>query len=226
MITQVPPVHTVFLTARLLRRPTRLDQTEMNRALDTLEATYPFGASGLIAFVGYGVPYFQRLPASLVRSAVPRLRSNTSRPALEEAAPASADVSAIPISHPGASRLPSRSKQTICCSRCAATIVPRSGHCQVARRQQPARRGLVAPPAFRGLLGSTVEPSRVQPARAAQAGRDRGPAAVRLVRPPPEPDVAGLCRRACRRACRRVGPGGDPYVRRQSIRPAHDGPAG
>jgi hypothetical protein len=90
---QLPPVHTVFLTARLLRRPTRTDQAAMARAMDTLEASYPFSAGGLITFVSYGLPYFRRLPGSLVTAAIPRLRSNTSRSALEEAVPSPTDVS-------------------------------------------------------------------------------------------------------------------------------------
>jgi hypothetical protein len=90
---QLPPVHTVFLTARLLRRPNRTDQATMAGAMDTLEASYPFAAGGLITFVSYGLPYFRRLPSSLVTAAIPRLRSNTSRLALEEAVPSPTDVS-------------------------------------------------------------------------------------------------------------------------------------
>jgi hypothetical protein len=93
ILMQLPPVHTVFLTARLLRRPGRPDQAEMNRAMDTLEANYPFAAGGLITFVSYGLPYFRRLPASLVSSAIPRLRSNTGRSVLEEAVVSPTDVS-------------------------------------------------------------------------------------------------------------------------------------
>jgi hypothetical protein len=89
---QLPPVNTVFLTARLLRTPNRGDQAEMNRAMDTLEASYPFAAGGVITFVSYGLPYFRRLPGSLVTSAIPRLRSNSSRLALEEAVPSPTDV--------------------------------------------------------------------------------------------------------------------------------------
>jgi hypothetical protein len=90
---QLPPVNTVFVTARLLRTPNRTDQTEMARALDTLENFYAFSPGGLITFVSYGLPYFRRLPSSLVNAAIPRLRSNTSRPALEEAVPSPTDVS-------------------------------------------------------------------------------------------------------------------------------------
>jgi len=37
---QMPPVHTVFLTAVLERTPTRTDQAELNRALRLLERFY------------------------------------------------------------------------------------------------------------------------------------------------------------------------------------------
>jgi hypothetical protein len=90
---QLPPVHTVFLTARLLRRPTRADQAEMARALDTLENFFAFSPGGLITFVAYGLPYFRRLPAALVNSAIPRLRANTGRSVLEEAVASPTDVS-------------------------------------------------------------------------------------------------------------------------------------
>jgi hypothetical protein len=99
---QLPPVNTVFLTARLLRTPTRTDQTVLANALSTLEATFPFSAGGLITFVSYGLPYFRRLPAALVNSAIPKLRSNTSRSVLEEAVVAPTDVSA---QNPGVTKL-------------------------------------------------------------------------------------------------------------------------
>ena len=70
---QLPPVHTVFLTAALERTPTRADQAEMNRALGVLEQHYPWGATHLVTFVAYGLPYFGRLPRSLVARHVPRL---------------------------------------------------------------------------------------------------------------------------------------------------------
>ena len=94
IVVQLPPVNTVFLTARLLRTPNRTDQAEMNRALNTLESAYPFAAGGLITFVAYGLPYFNRLPAALVSSRMPRLRSNTARSVLEEAVASPTDVSA------------------------------------------------------------------------------------------------------------------------------------
>jgi hypothetical protein len=96
VLVQLPPVNTVFLTARLLRTPTRTDQTVLANALNTVEANYPFAAGGIIQFVSYGVPYFNKLPGgmtgSLVSSNMPRLLSNTSRFALEEAVPSPTDV--------------------------------------------------------------------------------------------------------------------------------------
>lgn len=92
----IPPVHTFYLTARLLRSPTVDDQQELARALDTMEAHYPFGAAGLITFVAYGVPYFARLPGGvdgdLVRTHVPRLRDAPHRLVLEEAQAGPTDV--------------------------------------------------------------------------------------------------------------------------------------
>jgi hypothetical protein len=97
IVVQLPPVNTVFLTARLQRTPTRTDQTELDRALNQLETSYPFSASGLITFVAYGRPYFNRLPGgiagTLVNARMPKLRSDTTRPVLEEAVPSPTDVS-------------------------------------------------------------------------------------------------------------------------------------
>src|SRR2546421_710644 len=66
-------------------------------ALATIEATYPFRADGILTFVAYGIPYFNRLPGglsgSLVSARMPRLLSDTSRFALEEAVPGPTDVS-------------------------------------------------------------------------------------------------------------------------------------
>jgi len=94
---QMGPVHTIFLTARLLRTPNRNDQAEMRRVLSQLEASYPWGATHLVTFVSYGLPYFRRLPGGLngtiVSSRMPRLLSNNSRFALEEAVVAPTDVS-------------------------------------------------------------------------------------------------------------------------------------
>jgi hypothetical protein len=94
---QMPPVHTIFLTAALERTPTRADQAEMDRALRVLERFYPWGAAHLVTFVAYGLPYFRRLPGGargrLVSRHMPRLLSDTSRYVLEEAVPGPTDVS-------------------------------------------------------------------------------------------------------------------------------------
>ena len=94
---QLPPVHTVFLTAALNRTPTAADQRNLSNALATIEATYPFAADGILTFIAYGIPYFNRLPGgldgALVSANMPRLVSNTSRYALEEAVAGPTDVS-------------------------------------------------------------------------------------------------------------------------------------
>lgn len=94
---QLPPVHSLFLTARLNRTPTRADQQNLTNALATIESNYLWGASGIFTFLSYGIPYFSRLPGglngSLVASHMPRLLSDTSRYALEEAVPGPTDVS-------------------------------------------------------------------------------------------------------------------------------------
>src|SRR5579884_782781 len=91
------PVYTVFLTAKLNFTPIRSDQADLENALETIEAVYPFSPSGIFTFIAYGLPYFRKLPGgltgSLVSSHMPRLLSNTSRYALEEAVPGPTDVS-------------------------------------------------------------------------------------------------------------------------------------
>ncbi|HEX3791859.1 MAG TPA: hypothetical protein VHW44_28620 [Pseudonocardiaceae bacterium] len=89
---QLPPVHSVFLTAQLLRRPFPADQAELARVLGALEVAYQWGASGLVTFVSYGVPYFNRLNPVVVGAQIPRLASNTSRSVLQEAVAAPTDV--------------------------------------------------------------------------------------------------------------------------------------
>jgi hypothetical protein len=79
--------------ARLTRNPTKADQAKLANALATIEANFPASPSGLlIASVSYGVPYFARLPQSLVASKMPRLLSNPNRFVLEEAVAGPTDV--------------------------------------------------------------------------------------------------------------------------------------
>ena len=89
------PVHTLFLTAQLTRRPDKRDQQLLSDALNTIEATYPFSPGGIFTFVSYGLPYFARLPQALVSSDMPRLLSDNARFALEEAVPGPTDVSPL-----------------------------------------------------------------------------------------------------------------------------------
>ena len=93
IVVQLPPVHTTFLTAALTRTPNRSDQAAFSNALAALENNYPFAAGGVMTFVAYGIPYFNRLPGSLVAGRVPRLASNRNRSVLEEAVPSPTDVS-------------------------------------------------------------------------------------------------------------------------------------
>jgi hypothetical protein len=89
---QFGPVFTAFVTATLARTPSRNDQTVLTNALATIENTFAFGPSGIFTFVAYGLPYFRRLPASLVNSAIPKLTKDTTRSVLEEAQPSPTDV--------------------------------------------------------------------------------------------------------------------------------------
>jgi hypothetical protein len=91
---QFGPIFTLLAPARLTRNPSRADQTTLTNGLNTIESIYTAAPSGaLIAAVGYGLPYFNRLPQALVASRVPRLASNTSRFVLEESPTFPTDVS-------------------------------------------------------------------------------------------------------------------------------------
>jgi len=89
------PVYTLFLTAQLTRMPTKDDQKVLEDALNTIETNYPFSPGGTFTFISYGLPYFNRLPASLVSSHMPRLLDDNTRFALEEAMPSPTDVSEL-----------------------------------------------------------------------------------------------------------------------------------
>jgi hypothetical protein len=82
----------LFVPMRLNRTPSRADQATLANALNTIEAHYPFSAQGILPFIAYGVPYFNRLPQTTVQSHMPRLLSDRSRFALEEAVPSPTDV--------------------------------------------------------------------------------------------------------------------------------------
>jgi hypothetical protein len=88
-------LYTFLAPASLNRNPTKKDQQVLSAALATIENAYAFSPSGVFTFVAYGVPYFSRLPSSLVASAMPRLSSDHTRYALEEAVPGPTDVSPL-----------------------------------------------------------------------------------------------------------------------------------
>jgi hypothetical protein len=88
-----PPVFTLFATATLMSAPSREDQDELAGALDRIEEAYQFSPAGVFTFVAYGLPYFARFPSKLFDAKVPRLLSDETRFALEEAVPSPTDVS-------------------------------------------------------------------------------------------------------------------------------------
>jgi hypothetical protein len=90
-----PPVFTLFATATLKSTPDREDQDELARALDQIEEAYQFSPAGVFTFVAYGLPYFARFPGKLFDAKVPRLLSDETRFALEEAVPSPTDVSPV-----------------------------------------------------------------------------------------------------------------------------------
>ncbi len=96
VLVRFGPVYTVFLTARLNRTPTKGDQRVLTNALNKIETVFPYSPAGIFTIVSYGLPYFRRLPGglsgNLVSSHMPRLLSDTSRYALEEAVPSPTDV--------------------------------------------------------------------------------------------------------------------------------------
>ena len=90
-----PPVFTLFATATLMSTPSREDQDELAGALDRIEEAYQFSPAGVFTFVAYGLPYFARFPGKLFDAKVPRLLSDETRFALEEAVPSPTDVSPV-----------------------------------------------------------------------------------------------------------------------------------
>src|SRR5215469_3759708 len=92
VLVAFPPVFTLFATATLERRPSREDQRELARAFDEIERAYPFSPQGVFAYAAYGLPYFSRFPSKLFDAKVPRLLSDETRFALEEAVPSPTDV--------------------------------------------------------------------------------------------------------------------------------------
>jgi hypothetical protein len=110
VMLQLPPVYTLFLPAQLTRPPTAHDQDVLNRALNTIENSYPASPAGVLIFsVSYGLPYFDRLPAALVAAHIPTTLADPSRPALVEAVPSPTDVIDGVVGGPNA-LIPGRTK--------------------------------------------------------------------------------------------------------------------
>lgn len=87
------PIFTLFAPVQLTRNPTVPDQQTLANALAQIEANFDASPSGLlIVSLSYGLPYFNRLPASLVAANMPRLTQDTSRFVLENAVAGPTDV--------------------------------------------------------------------------------------------------------------------------------------
>jgi hypothetical protein len=100
---QFPPVYTLFQPVQLTRTPTPGDQATLDRALLTIENSYPASPSGVLIFsVSYGLPYFNRLPSAVVAANIPTTLADPSRPVLVEAVPFPTDVVGGLVGGPGA----------------------------------------------------------------------------------------------------------------------------
>jgi hypothetical protein len=91
VVVGMPPVHTVFITGRLARTPSKADQQRMESALQTIEGNYPYAAGGVITHVSYSDTYFGRLPSSLVNANMP-LTLAGGQPVLKRAVASPTDV--------------------------------------------------------------------------------------------------------------------------------------
>jgi hypothetical protein len=103
ILVGMPPINTVFLTARLSRAPSKADAGRLESALRTIEANYPYLPGGIITHVAYSNTYFDRLPAALVSANMPRTLSGN-QPVLKPAVPGPTDVA--PGNHEFALRRP------------------------------------------------------------------------------------------------------------------------
>jgi hypothetical protein len=94
---QIAPTYALLQPVTLNRTPTKADQATLASALTTIEASYPADPSGVLIFsVSYGLPYFNRLPQSVVHANMPTTVSYAGlaagRPVLVEAVPSPTDV--------------------------------------------------------------------------------------------------------------------------------------
>ena len=99
----LPPVYTLFLPAQLNRDPKLHDQDVLDRALKTIEDSFPASPAGVLIFaVAYGLPYFNRLPQALVAAKIPTTLADPTRSALVEAIASPTDVIGGVVGGPGA----------------------------------------------------------------------------------------------------------------------------
>lgn len=96
ILVSMPPIHTVFVTARLTRAPSKADQARMEAALLNIEANYPYSPGGVMTNVSYSDNYFARLPATTVNANIPRTIAFQGLPSgqsvLKRAVPGPSDV--------------------------------------------------------------------------------------------------------------------------------------
>jgi hypothetical protein len=93
VLVRFGPVYTALVPAKLTRNPVHGDRLPWDRALDTIEQVYPFSPAGVFTFVGYGLPYFNRLPKSVVSAHMPSVTAFGKGSVLKEAVPSPTDVS-------------------------------------------------------------------------------------------------------------------------------------
>jgi hypothetical protein len=96
LLIGMPPVHTIFLTARLARIPSKADAGRMENALRTIEANYPYAPAGVFTHVSYSNTYFGRLPSTVVSAHMPKTiafgQQAAGQPVLKRAVAGSTDV--------------------------------------------------------------------------------------------------------------------------------------
>jgi hypothetical protein len=91
VLVGMPPIHTVFLTARLSNTPSKADAGRMESALRAIEANYPYASGGIFTHVSYSDNYFNRLPSTVVNANMPRTLSGN-QPVLKRSVPGPTDV--------------------------------------------------------------------------------------------------------------------------------------
>jgi len=93
ILFQFGPVFTRFTTFQLSRTPTLADQNMLISALNKIENHFDFSPKGLFVQIAYGLPYFNRLPQTLVQHKMPQVLNTTpSVPVLQEAVQGPTDV--------------------------------------------------------------------------------------------------------------------------------------